>query len=218
MPAESNTPPGSDDLQFDSAVDAGGASAPVGMACTNCGKTIQGHYFQANGRTVCSSCKMILEQTAASLESAGVDTGQMARAALFGLGGAIAGAVVYYAWVVITKTEWALVAIAVAWIVGKAVRAGSQNRGGPPYQILAVALTYLALGLAYVPLIPGGLGGGIVSVVTLAFSAPIRNALGSGAFGIINVIIIAVGLQYAWKMNAVSAPVITGPYRVGASA
>ena len=44
-----------------------------------------------------------------------------------------------------------LVALAVGWLVGTAVRAGSGARGGLRFQLLAFALTYAAVALAYVP-------------------------------------------------------------------
>jgi len=39
------------------------------------------------------------------------------------------------------------------FLVGKAVFLGSGRRGGPGYQALAVGLTYLGIGVAYLPII-----------------------------------------------------------------
>jgi hypothetical protein len=41
--------------------------------------------------------------------------------------------------------------------------------------------------------------------------------MGSGASGIISVIIIGVGLLQAWRMTAGHTVTITGPYKVGGS-
>ncbi|MDQ6830601.1 MAG: hypothetical protein M3081_17210 [Gemmatimonadota bacterium] len=279
MRPEANNPSGSDDLQFDSAIDAATQTtpaAPAGMMCSNCGKPIETHYFHADGKPVCAACKTTIEQAAATIDKQGLSAGAMARAVLFGFGGAIAGAAIYYGFVAITHIEWALIAIAVAWIVGKAVRAGSRNRGGLRYQILAVVFTYFALGLAYLPFVFKGIsdksaahatdsaitgqGGdslaapavaidstlaqaaaadslakpvrpakpakqvgaigfviGIGALFGLALAMPVLVAVQSGAAGIINVIIIAVGLRQAWRMNAANLPAISGPYRVGAT-
>ena len=46
-----------------------------------------------------------------------------------------------------------MVAIAVGFMVGTAVRKGSGGRGGWAYQTLAIALTYLAIVSTYVPLV-----------------------------------------------------------------
>ena len=49
------------------------------------------------------------------------------------------------------------------------------------------------------------------------FVLPIMAVMGSGASGIISVIIIGVGLRQAWRMTAGHVVTITGPYRVGGS-
>ena len=45
----------------------------------------------------------------------------------------------------LTGYEIGLIAVAVGWLVGGAVRLGSKGLGGKPFQALAVALTYLAI-------------------------------------------------------------------------
>ena len=44
-----------------------------------------------------------------------------------------------------------LIAVLVGWMVGKAVLAGSGNRGGRAFQVMAVALTYCAIVMSNVP-------------------------------------------------------------------
>src|SRR4029450_6773668 len=73
-------------------------------------------------------------------------------AALFGLGAAIAGAILYYAVIAITNFEIGIVAIAIGFMVGWAVRKGAGGRGGRRFQVLALVLTYWAVGLAYTPI------------------------------------------------------------------
>jgi hypothetical protein len=74
------------------------------------------------------------------------------RAALFGLVAAVLGAVLYYAVIAITNFEIGIVAIAIGFMVGYAVRKGAHG-GGRRFQVLAVALTYWAVGLAYTPVV-----------------------------------------------------------------
>jgi len=74
------------------------------------------------------------------------------RGLLFGVGGAVLGILLYSAVGIITGLEIGLVSLAVGWIVGKAVVAGSKGRTGRRYQIAALALTYAAVSLSAVPI------------------------------------------------------------------
>ena len=65
---------------------------------------------------------------------------------------AIPGAILYYAVIAITNFEIGIVAIAIGYMVGWAVRKGAGGRGGRRFQVLALVLTYWAVGLAYTPL------------------------------------------------------------------
>lgn len=137
--------PSREELQFDSAEPAG--ERPAGPVCALCQKPITTYYFEAAGKVVCSSCK---NQVLASNVS-GVAAGTFLRAAFFGFFGALAGAGVYYAVLATTGYEVGLIAILVGFMVGYAVRMGAGGRGGRRYQILALGLTYLAIGGTYVP-------------------------------------------------------------------
>jgi hypothetical protein len=130
-------------LRFDEpAPDAG---SPV---CPRCRATIASAYYEVNGHVVCAGCKAALEQT-----PAGSGSSRLLRAAGFGLGAAVLGAGIYYAILAATGYEIGLVAIAVGWLVGRAVHQGSNGAGGWAYQTLAVGLTYLAIVSTYVPFI-----------------------------------------------------------------
>jgi hypothetical protein len=73
-------------------------------------------------------------------------------AGVFGLGAGIVGAAIYYAVIAIANLEIGIVAILIGYMVGYAVRKGAGGRGGRRFQVLAVALTYLSVALAYTPL------------------------------------------------------------------
>ncbi|MBN8465225.1 hypothetical protein JYJ95_01775 [Corallococcus exiguus] len=75
---------------------------------------------------------------------------RLLKAGVFGLGGGLAGAAVYW-WVGLAGFTPGLLLILVGWLVGSAVRKGSEGRGGLVYQVLAVLLAYLAVGAARVP-------------------------------------------------------------------
>ena len=129
------------ELQFDQAEPA--APAPSGPTCAACNRPIEDQYFEINGKVICTSCRQHIE---ASLRG-GSGLARLLKASLFGLGAAILGAVIYFAFVKATDANWSLVAILVGFMVGGAVRKGTGNRGGLLYQILALLLTYFAIGL-----------------------------------------------------------------------
>ncbi|AHG89019.1 hypothetical protein J421_1482 [Gemmatirosa kalamazoonensis] len=152
MTSESPGPSPSDDLRFDRVVrDAPGpdtTAAQPTVACAGCGRAIETEYWHLNGKSVCADCRRLVEAAAVPARGAGT----WGRAVLYGLGAAIAGAVVYYAVVAITDFEIGIVAILIGYMVGWAVRKATGGRGARGFQILAAVLTYCAVGLAYTPL------------------------------------------------------------------
>ena len=147
-----NDQDGRDELQFDRVEKAGAdPSANAGsldVVCTVCGKSVGAEYYHANGKPVCANCRHVLQSVSATPRGAG----PLLRAGLFGFGGAVAGAAIYYAVIAITEFEIGLVAILIGYMVGYMVRKGAGGRGGRRFQILATVLTYWAVGLAYTPL------------------------------------------------------------------
>jgi len=220
-----NTRPAPEPLQFDRAIESGapaGEQSRPALTCAGCGQPIETYYYHLGGATLCANCKQSVEQTLAKQHAGDV----FPRAAIFGLGAAVAGAAIYYGVIALLNLEIGIVAILIGYMVGAAIRKGARGGGGRRYQILAVALTYFSVGLAYSPLVFKGLaaGHGGVSVVALGatflliFVLPVMAVIGSGASGILSVIIIGVGLRQAWRMTAGHTVTITGPYKVGGSA
>lgn len=108
----------------------------------------------------------------------------LARAAVFGTGAALAGAAIYFGVVAITGYEIGWIALLVGWMVGKAVARGGRGLGGWPLQTLAVGLTYLSIVGAYWP-------------VRFTLLPPLLQGVG----GILGFIILLIGLYEAWKLN-----------------
>ncbi|WP_375742544.1 hypothetical protein NR800_26460 [Corallococcus interemptor] len=138
-------PPASDEasLQFDRAEFTEAPSAPK---CSFCQRAIKSVYYDLNTRLLCPECR---EQVEAEL-TGGSKSKRALKAAVFGFGAAIAGALVY--WVVgLTGYNIGLIAILVGWMVGTAVFKGSESRGGWFYQALAVGLTYFAVAASLAP-------------------------------------------------------------------
>ena len=150
MPEE-GTPSPDGPLQFDRVETdrPQGATPPSeGLACKACGTPIRTEYFSWNGAPLCETCKAMLE----TARHAANTWSTFGRSLVFGIGATIAGAVLYYGVIAITKLEIGLVAIAIGYMVGYSVRRGSRGWGGRRYQVLALLLTYYSVGLAYFPL------------------------------------------------------------------
>lgn len=143
-------PAAATDLQFDRADFAG---QPATQSCAACQQPIAASYFDVNGQITCPMCR---ETIANTLEkSPGWNAPFIALAA--GLAGGVVGALLYYAVLKLTGYEIGLIAIVVGLLVGRAVRWGSGGRGGRVYQVMAVAITYLAIVSTYVPFIIEGI-------------------------------------------------------------
>jgi len=208
---------GGDALQFDAAEMAGATAAggaPGTPVCAQCARPVPGEYYAAGDVVVCPGCRAGIEATLAERGGAG----GLARAALFGAGGALAGAALYVAVVLLANVEIGIIAIAVGWLVGRAMQLGSGDRRGRRYQLLGVALTWLGIGVAYTV---AAYRADVLAQdpLTLAISVVLLPALANftqGVGGILGLIIIGVGLLQAWQMNRPLHVAFTGPHRVGA--
>lgn len=147
MSADSTAVPGADDLQFDRAVDASAASVGS-VVCSKCNAPIRMYYYHVDGETACSTCKLSIERASGGPGKSGPG---MLKAVLYGLGAAIVGAMIYYAVMEYLDLEIGVVAILIGFMVGYAIRNATASQGGRKFQILAAALTYFAVALAYAP-------------------------------------------------------------------
>ena len=95
---------------------------------------------------VCAACTERLKTSAPADSHAAY-----VRAVMFGVGGAIAGLILYSVVEIATGLIIGYVSLAVGWLVGKAMMKGSGGIGGRRYQIAAVLLTYAAVSLAAIP-------------------------------------------------------------------
>ena len=114
--------------------------------CKSCQQELSGAYFRINGLLACEKCTRQLQaQTPQDTHAAYV------RGILFGVGGAIVGLILYSAFGIATGIRLGYIALAVGWLVGTAIKKGSNGIGGRRYQIAAVALTYAAVSLSAIP-------------------------------------------------------------------
>lgn len=234
------------------------SGAPASDACKVCKAPITGTYYRANGSMVCGSCADRLQRELPQDNHAA-----FVRALLFGLVGFAIGMALYSGFVIATGISIGYLALAVGWIVGKAMSLGSKGIGGRRYQVVAVLLTYAAVSIGYVPVMiyyvrkenaqqeqvqqqrqqvasdlkPAADGSspqpsstqnaqqepeerpslmrtlGYLALWGLA-SPFLRLASTPTAF--IGLIILFVGMQFAWKMTAGHPKIaVDGPYQVG---
>ena len=238
-PSNSGSDPDSSDLQFERAEFAGGHSGPT---CSTCKRPADNEYHHLNGRVFCTSCRAKIEQSIDKLRR----SGSLARAALFGLGAAIVGALIFYGVTAATGYEFGLIAVVVGLLVGKAVRKGSGSMGGPKYQALAMVLTYFSIASTYVPPLTKAYYAqeqqhqtaetqasaqapsrtpaprprvhlGVVPFYTIMFALALAAPVLGGFRNIIGTVILGIGLWEAWKFNRRVVVKFTGPFAVAAA-
>lgn len=124
-----------------------------GPTCTSCSKEIPDLYHERNGAIICSPCRARMTDEM----HGGLGLRRGFRALRFGCFGAMLGAAAWYFVLARFDMELGILAIAVGYLVGKGVQLGSRGRGGWKYQTLAVALTYSAIVVTYIPFIARGI-------------------------------------------------------------
>jgi hypothetical protein len=184
------------------------AVTPVGTApCAECRGAIVDTYYESDNGIVCAACHARLS-AASSLDT---HRSQLSRAFGFGVVAALIVAAVYFGVLAAMGREMSLALVLVGFAVGKAVRVGARRRGGRQFQWLALGLTYLAMVLTYVPFVlKGSAAADLGALLLLAAAAPILEGIDHG----LTLILIAIALGQAWRMNRHAEPKLVGPFRV----
>jgi len=115
--------------------------------CKTCNQPIGAEYYRINGALACPNCAQL-----AATKLPKDSHAKFVRGVIFGLGGAIVGLILYSAVGILTGLIIGYVALAVGYIVAKAVKMGSGGIGGQRYQIAAALLTYVAVSMASIPI------------------------------------------------------------------
>jgi hypothetical protein len=221
------------------------------IACGSCGQAIGGTWYRVNGVPACPDCTRRMQ------EAVPQDSHQaFARGLLFGIGAAVLGCIIYVVVALTTGLVIGFVSLAVGYLVGKAIGLGSRGVGGRRYQVAAVALTYMAVSLAAVPIAmsvhhrqqvaqqhaPAGVPGATaaatpaaqpsatpahapkmgfaqaIGVLTLLGLASPFLELRDPMHGAIGLIILMVGIRFAWRLTAAKPLDISGPIATPAPA
>jgi hypothetical protein len=207
------TPAGGEPLDFSTPAPSG----PVALTCAGCKQTLTDEYWTIGRAVVCGKCREAIEVAEAAGKSQ-----RFAQAVLFGVGGMLAGAIVWYIVEKVFNLEIGIIAILLGYLVGKAIHRGAGNRGGIQYQILALVLTYLGICLAYAPFLIearqvalGSIGVGIGTLIYEILGLPLRVVSG-GSGGFISLFIYGIAFLQAWKLTAGVPLTASGPFKVGA--
>jgi hypothetical protein len=170
------TPVVTEALQFDRVIPhsmpPGTPRTELTVNCAACQESIHTEYYDVNGNTVCGRCRATVEAHASTPRGLGA----FGLATLFGLGAGLVGAAIYYAVIAIANLEIGIVAVLIGYIVGYAVRKGAGGHGGRRFQVLAVVLTYISIGLAYVPVVVGAMNARQTAQSTATPGGPGRPA------------------------------------------
>ncbi|HVX15469.1 MAG TPA: hypothetical protein VHC22_30050 [Pirellulales bacterium] len=149
--SDASTAGGSEELRFEHAEYA---TPGTSATCKLCGQAMGNVYYEMNSQAVCQHCH---ERIQTSLTS-GSAFGRFVRATFYGSLAGLFGAAIYYGVRELTQIEFGLISILVGLMIGKAVKTGSDARGGWFYQALAMFLTYTAIVMTYIPPIMKAVG------------------------------------------------------------
>lgn len=188
--------------------------SPGGDHCQFCHQPIASTYYRTNGAISCASCA-----DGARREIDKDSHSAFVRAIMFGAGAAILGLVLYAAFSIITGIMIGYIAVAIGWIVGKAMLQGSGGATGRRYQVVAVVLTYLAITLGRIPVWihysprlqadPVSVG---LRLIPVAIMFPFTRLADLGFGGVMGLIILFVGVSIAARMTAPKPLEIFGPF------
>jgi hypothetical protein len=124
------------------------AHIPGTERCRICSNLIPGEYFRVNSQMACAKCAAEAREGQPSDSHAA-----FARGLLLGTGAAVLGLILYSTFAIVTGWTIGYIALAVGWLVAKAIMKGSNGMGGRRYQIAAVLLTYAAISMASIPIL-----------------------------------------------------------------
>ena len=124
------------------------------VACSVCGARISTEYWQCQGKILCAACREGAEKSIADARRGAT----LGKAFLVGGGAALGCGIGYAIFAGLTHIHFALITIGIGWVVGRAVHKVTRGLGSRKHQVLAVALTYCASTMGYLPGIVKALG------------------------------------------------------------
>lgn len=209
-------------------------SSPA-LQCAACRQPVSGPYYQIKGASICADCTANIRAKIPQDSHAA-----FIRALVFGVAGAVVGFALYVAFALTTGLVIGWVSLAVGFLVGKAMHMGSGGVGGRRYQLVAVVLTYLAVSLSAVPIaieqsrhhqaqtqaIEGApqpssqmsFSRAATMLALIGIASPILDLRDDPTHGLIGLVILFVGIRFAWTFTADRSVKISGPYAAAPAA
>jgi hypothetical protein len=191
------------------------------LRCGLCSHSIFSEFFRVNGQKICSTC--------ADQIHAGISTpshGSLFGALLLGIVGASLGCLIYSS--LTPDAGWTVgyLALVVGWIVGKTVIAGAKNVGGFRVQIVAIALTYLAVAFKALPAFlyaayrnpdsvtdsAAGWGAQLTDLVVSGLASPFQGLSTNTVNAGMGLIALLFGLAIAWQLTRLRPLIVAGPF------
>lgn len=206
-----------DIIEFDRA--EYGPESPGVARCSSCKQAIGEQYWTFRSSPVCDPCRRAIEASVAKATSGA----SLGRAALRGGGVALACGIGYAIFVAVTHLQIAFITIGIAFVVAKVVRSASGGIGGRRFQLLAVALTYVASAMGYLPGILGTvLKGGVevkdvvvvLKLAGIAFGYALAAPFLELTEAPLGLLIVGFGLWEAWRLTREAPVALEGPFRI----
>ena len=195
-----------------------GSGSPHGseMNCPFCRRVMDVEYYDVNGTAVCPECEPDVREVLLGASGAPL---RVTRALIAGVLAGVVGSAVF-GWVSTDLRGWlagfevGIASLFSGWIVGRGVRWGARKRGGLPYQILASAITYLAVTqwLVYLNVKESHGWSDVASLVLQGLQRPFEGTW--DVYHILRLLIIGFGVYEAWTLNRKAEIRVTGPIRV----
>ncbi|MGA3049011.1 MAG: hypothetical protein ABSD67_20420 [Terracidiphilus sp.] len=184
--------------------------------CSLCNSPIVKEFYRVNGQLACGNCAAV-----ASSGQAITSSTSFSQALMLGTMAAAVGLIIYSAFTIVTHFYLSYVALAVGWMVGKAMMSGSNGVGGRRYQIAAVVLTYAAISMSAIPIRIAEIapaahvdwGDHMGMFVISGIASPFMNMM-NGFSGLIGLVILFVGLSVAWRMTRARRLPVDGPHPI----
>jgi hypothetical protein len=176
--------------------------------CAWCTRGLNGSYFDVQSNRVCATCaerarRVSPEDTRATF----------LRSVLFGSLAAAMVGMAYFALFRMTDGMWMVFAsIGVGYVIGKAMRMGSNGVGGRRYQVMAALLTYIAVTVASSAAILGTADLPVWGYPFLMFVPIVNLFLHRIGLGALQILFVLAGARWAWLLMAGTPWRITGPH------
>jgi hypothetical protein len=212
-------------IDFDRAdfADAPSASVGGGVECSLCKRPITTEYWQYLGKILCESCRGVVARSID--EAQGGES--LGKAVLLATAVALGTGLGYALFVELTHIQFALVTIGIGWAIGRTIQRVTRGFGSVKHQIVAVALTYVASAMGYLPAILGGIANAhtadlslvrtAATAIAIMLAAPFIEMKG-GLGGILGLLIMFFGMQTAWRVSKGVGGNLTGPHRIAPAA